>query len=96
MSAIQKRSLCRRYTHSRINHSSLKCHKGETCRFYHPPEVTASVQEDYQRESGRCYCGAALRTIMNGRPLSAHDTEVKPFFVVCGRTYRSIRRCKKN
>lgn len=92
---IRKRSLCRPYVYSRMQNQALRCNKGDQCRFYHPSEIDSNVQQEYNREIGRCYCGASLRTLRNNRPLSPDDDEAKPFFVVCSRTWKGISRCKK-
>jgi len=92
---IRKRSLCRPYVYSRMYNRPLRCNKGDRCRFYHPMEIDSHVKQEYNRQIGRCYCGAGLKTLRNNRPLSLEDDEAKPFFVVCSRTLKGIAKCKK-
>lgn len=87
-------NICRPYVHSKIHNLPPQCRKGQRCRFYHPEVIDASVIEDYDRELGRCYCGASLRTLINQRSLQDDEVELKPFFVVCSRTGKSIVKCK--
>lgn len=87
-------NICRPYVHSLINNLPLQCKKGDRCRFYHPDVIDESVIEDYNREPGRCYCGSSLRTLINQRAMREDETEPMPFFAVCGKTGKSISRCK--
>ena len=91
---MSRTNICRPFVHSLINNLPLQCKKGNRCRFYHPEIIDASVIEDYNREPGRCYCGSSLRTLINHRLMTENEIEVKPFFVVCGKTGKAITRCK--
>lgn len=96
--------LCRTHVAALISGGGSKCSKGRKCRFNHPATLTPDVLMEYERESGHCYCGAALRTLRNTRALPDDEgserterterTERKPFFVVCGRTDKNIAYCR--
>ena len=65
-----------------------KCKKKSACTFVHPREISNNVLEQTTRKLGFCYCGTPQRKIVS------KDIE-KPFFVACGKTGRSMRRCKQ-
>lgn len=89
------RPLCRDY----YRH---QCRKGNECLFYHPSKITSNIRKEYRRERGHCYCGAKSMTLMNkSRFMSSLPTDTdstsynKPnFFIVCGRTKKSMKRCR--
>ena len=71
-----------------------KCTKKNMCLFFHPIEITPTVRKKVTREIGRCYCGAHQITMMNRtRRRTDEDDEAPLFFVVCGKTRRSMKRC---
>jgi hypothetical protein len=75
-----------------------KCRKGDRCRFYHPLAITPAITKERKREPGTCYCGSYLRTVINKTPIrtrsSSDDSELPLFIVVCGKTGRSMKRCR--
>lgn len=78
------RPICRQF----VNQG--KCPKRRHCQFYHPKVITHTITKQAKRELGHCYCGAPQKTIISYQ----RSQEDKPnFFVVCGRTGRSMRRC---
>ena len=74
-----------------------KCHRGERCRFYHPrsSDITPAIKKRAFKELGKCYCGACQITLVNKTPWrgSSDDRDSPLFFVVCGRTRKSTKRC---
>ena len=71
-----------------------KCRKQKRCRFYHPAVITSSIQKKAKREPGHCFCGAYQRRLLNTRNYRVDEDGTSPtFFVVCGRTGRSMKRC---
>lgn len=92
-------NICRPYVASLISGGPSRCSKGKRCRFTHPEALTEQVLQDYERESGYCYCGARLRTLRNTRPLPVipkedEVIELIPYFVVCARTGKRIALCR--
>lgn len=82
------RPVCRQY----INQGD--CRQGIKCRFYHPIFVTPTIIKKAAREPGHCYCGAPQKKLLNKRSYNVdEDKETPTFFVVCGRTGKSMRRC---
>ena len=79
-----------------------KCRKGDRCRFYHPLAITPAITKERKREPGLCYCGSRLRTVINRAPIrhrvgyrGDNDDDGFPLFiVVCGKTGRSMKRCR--
>lgn len=76
--------ICRYFVKSR-------CKRGRKCRFYHPKKITPIITRKATKKLGYCYCGAKQITLVN-KSLWKEDDE-KIFFVVCGRTRKSIKRC---
>ena len=76
------RPICKRWL-------SGKCLK--KCLFYHPPIIDAYHIKHCKRQSRRCFCGALQKSILNRRAL--HDEDAPLYYVVCGRTRRSMKRC---
>jgi hypothetical protein len=74
-----------------------KCKKGDNCRLFHPPQNmigTSYVQKEFKRESGQCYCGSYLRTVLNRNPMRRTDEDSPTFYMVCSRTGKSMKKCK--
>lgn len=70
------------------------CRRRSNCRFYHPRVITDIIRRKAGRELGHCYCGSLQRKLINRRAFNIRDNERCPiFFVVCGRTGRSMKRC---
>jgi hypothetical protein len=67
-----------------------KCKLGVKCPFYHPMQITRSIQKECTRKRGHCYCGAVHKTIPNYR--RKYDDEPY-FYTVCARTGKSTRKC---
>lgn len=67
--------------------SSISCKS--SCKFYHPTTIKDKYTQEYSRELGKCYCGSELITIISNR---ANDDSI--FFRVCGRTRKSMLRCR--
>lgn len=83
-----KNPICRNF----INRG--KCKKGNRCRFYHPEIITESIKKKAKREPGCCYCGARQRTFVNNRLYRQDEGNTfTTFFVVCGRTGKSMKKC---
>ena len=71
-----------------------KCEKNLECRFYHPAEITPVIIKKATRTPGFCFCGSKQKCIINGRAYKLGSSRDNPtFFVVCGRTGRSMKRC---
>lgn len=83
------RPTCRHYVRS-------ICWRGEDCRFYHPPKNIPPVQLEISRQRGKCFCGSTFAVIPNKRRLTDENVDEPNFFVVCGRTKRSMKRCKSS
>jgi len=84
------KKLCRHYYSRLLKGNRQNCPK--TCPFNHPLHVELKHTKEYNRQLGHCYCGAELKTIM----CKKRSNETQPlFFVVCGKTSRSIYRCQK-
>jgi hypothetical protein len=86
--------LCRAYYQILLEKGNpIRCPAGKNCGFRHPISVNQIDTEEYNRQLKRCYCGSFLKTIINKR---AYLNENAPqFFVVCSKTLRSMRRCKR-
>ena len=70
------------------------CRYRMKCRFYHPLVITPVIKKRATRELGCCYCGSLLKRLINKRAYRVGEDGDPPlFFVVCGRTGRSIRNC---
>ena len=81
------RSVCRHFVKG-------KCNYKERCRFFHPQKITQPMKKRALKELGKCYCGAVQTTLINKTLWKHSEDEDRPqFFVVCGRTRRSIKRC---
>jgi hypothetical protein len=88
--------LCRDYyTRKLKNKDIMECSAGNKCQLEHPKEITPAISKEYERKTGFCYCGASLKTLMNRRFCQRNTDHSTPslFFVVCGRTRKSIQRC---
>jgi hypothetical protein len=71
-----------------------KCKKDKKCRFYHPPIITPIIRKEATREIGKCYCGANQKHVVNKKNYSpTEDINTPTFFVLCGRTGRSMKLC---
>lgn len=70
-----------------------KCRRNSKCRFYHPKVITPTIKKEFHRERGKCFCGSMLKSIRNNRFIR-DDAEAPIFFMVCGRTRKSIKRCR--
>lgn len=79
-----KRPECRHFVNG-------NCKRGRSCWFYHPKIITTPMRKNSKRELGKCYCGSSQLTLINKR--LAIDIDNPIFFVVCGRTRKSIKRC---
>lgn len=74
--------------------NQTNCRQKQRCRFYHPPIITSIIKKKASRELGCCYCGAFQKKLLNKRGYRVgEDSDVPIFFVVCGRTGKSMRRC---
>ena len=80
--------ICRQFV------NQAKCRRKQKCRFYHPPVITRIIKRKATRELGFCYCGALQKKLLNKRAYRVgEDDDIPIFFVVCGRTGKSMRRC---
>jgi len=80
--------LCRRYV------KQGKCRSNKGCRFYHPQIITPVIKRKTTRELGHCFCGALQKRLINKRVYRIGEDDNTPtFFVVCGKTRRSMNRC---
>ena len=71
-----------------------KCKKDKKCRFYHPPNITQLIKKQATREIGKCFCGAFQKNLVNKKNYSPNEDKNTPtFFVVCGRTGKSMKLC---
>ena len=70
------------------------CRKRLKCRFYHPPIITSIIKRKTSRELGHCFCGSKQRKLLSKKNFTIKDGERCPiFFIVCGRTGRSMKLC---
>lgn len=87
------RPLCR-------DHYRKKCRRGKECLFYHPSKLTTNIRKEYKRDRGHCYCGSKTITLMNksrirvNLPTDSQEYNKPNFFIVCGRTRKSMKRCR--
>ena len=78
--------ICREFVNTGI------CTRRGKCRFHHPVHITKSIKKQATRQPGQCYCGASQRCLVNSR--RSRDDEDRPvFFVVCGKTGKSMKKC---
>lgn len=98
MSQRSSKPLCRSYYKRKLAGANInRCSQGKICKFDHPASISSAHTSDFNRELRRCYCGSELKTIISSQPpiynQSGEDVS-SIFFVVCGRTRKSIKRCR--
>ena len=68
------------------------CKRGNRCRFRHPVPVGIEAKRRATRPIGRCFCGAPQACFV--RKIYRDESDDRPtFYIVCGRTKKSMRRC---